>query len=293
MTRRLLSQLFFITRVTAVVLLATWATWAFAEPTAAQETPEAQQVPEAQEVPEAPEAAPRAELPDVPPAPPASDSPPRISGNERAELHFELAEAHFAAERYEEALVALQTVREITGSDEVLYNMGRCYEAMGRPTAAVRQYERFLAANIQGSLREDATDRLANLEAQLAGAGDDGEAPGPGVGTYIGLALGGAGLAVGTIFGLMTLVEDGNLMDGCGAMGTCSGEELSDIRAYRTVADLAFMTAAIAGTAGVIALILWATEGDGGDGEGGADTVRVTPYVVPGEGAGASASVRF
>ncbi|MBW2463330.1 MAG: bacterial transcriptional activator domain-containing protein, partial [Deltaproteobacteria bacterium] len=224
--------------------------------------------------------------------PPATDSPSRIAGNERAELHFELAEAHFAAERYEDALVELQTVRDVTGSDEVLYNMGRCYEAMGRPAAAMRQYERFLAADIQGSLHEDATVRLANLREQVASAEDD-EADGPGVGTYIGLALGGAGLAVGAVFGLMTLVEDGNLMGGCGATGTCSGEELSDIRAYRTVADIAFMTAAIAGTAGVIALILWANEGDGDDGVEGADTVRVTPYVVPGEGAGASASVRF
>ncbi|MBW2463710.1 MAG: hypothetical protein JRH11_18815, partial [Deltaproteobacteria bacterium] len=94
MTRRLRSQPFLITQVTALVLLASCvslASWAFVEPTAAQD------VQDVQDAPDASEAAPPAELPDVPPpppatppavppapsaAPPATDSPSRIAGNE-------------------------------------------------------------------------------------------------------------------------------------------------------------------------------------------------------------------
>lgn len=239
----------------------------------------------------------------APPAPLASAAPvasdARIAGNERAALHFELAETHFAAGRYDQALVELQTVREITGSDEVLYNMGRCYEELGRRETALRDYERFLAANIAGPLQADARERAAALREQIAESQGDDEDDGPGIGTYVGLTLGGVGLAVGAIFGALTLVEDGRLSEGCGATGSCSGEELESIRIYRSVADIAFMTAAIGGTAGLIALVIWLMDRDdeSEDEDAGQEVAgsgpTVLPFVLPGHGAGASATVRF
>jgi hypothetical protein len=102
------------------------------------------------------------------------------------------------------------------------------------------------------------------------------------------------GLLTGAIFGILTLVEDGELSSGCGATHSCTPEDLGDIRVYRAVADLAFALAAIGGIAGTIGLFLWLGDKNASEEEEEEEaSATFSPWIVPGQGAGASASFRF
>lgn len=247
------------------------------------------------------DAASDAATPTEPPSSTPPIPPPRDSARERASIHLELATAHFEAGRYDRALLELQTVRELTGRDDLLYNMARCYEGMERAEPAIQNYQRYLETAPEGEVRQDAERRLEALrravEAARVAAEEqeaEEEADGPGVGTLIGLGLGGVGLLTGAVFGILTLAEDASLESGCGATHTCTGEDLGSIRVYRSVADLAFVLGAIGGIAGLIGLFLFLGEGDDEDVDSEGDVnALIVPYVVPGEGAGASATLRF
>jgi hypothetical protein len=98
--------------------------------------------------------------------------------------------------------------------------------------------------------------------------------------------VGGAGLVLFGVFGALTLVEDGNLADGCGASRSCTDDDLSTLKTYGILADVGLGLTVVGAVVGTYFLV-WG----GDDDEQGAVSVR--PLFDPRGGGGADVHVRF
>lgn len=82
-----------------------------------------------------------------------------------AKRYYALGEGLYRRSNYEGALAQFQQAYKASQKPDLLYNIARCYEAMGKPQEAINNYRRYLKkASASAKDREIVTARLANLE---------------------------------------------------------------------------------------------------------------------------------
>ena len=229
---------------------------------------------------------------------------------ERARAVFEQGAAHYENQNYALALQAFQESYDLLDGHPrqalVLYNVGRCYEELGRFRDARDAYQRYLReAADDAQDRGQVEERLRELETRVsldetetgrAAPSRDAAAPGTASGEASGgsglltagivtLAVGGAGLASFGSFGGLALGEYGTLEDRCG--GSCSEQDVSTLSTFNTVADISLGVGVAAVIAGTVLVIIGASEG----GEE-SSSARVAPWLTP-DGGGASVGGMF
>ncbi len=113
-------------------------------------------------------------------APPGTSPPetPRQDPQlERAMESYDLGKQAYNAARYEDALGHFQEAATRYASPDFQYNIGLCYERLGKPEEAVRAFRTYLRAKPNADDRANVEDRIFQLERELerAKAEADGE----------------------------------------------------------------------------------------------------------------------
>ncbi|GAB5546422.1 MAG: hypothetical protein SangKO_061820 [Sandaracinaceae bacterium] len=225
---------------------------------------------------------------------------------EHAREVFERGTAYYENQNYALALQAFQESYDLLDGHPrqalILFNVGRCYEELGRFRDARDAYQRYLReAADDAENRHQVEERLRELEtrvemdggaarsarsvdtsepestdASVASTPEATDSGGSGLMTagIVVTAIGGAGLASFGIFGGLALGEYGTLESQCG--GSCTDAEVSTLSTYNTVADVSLAVGLAGVVAGTVLIII-------GAGEDGADTqtARLVPWVSP------------
>jgi tetratricopeptide (TPR) repeat protein len=126
---------------------------------------------------------------------------------------FEQSAQAYREGRFQDAVDKLREARTYKAEPVLLYNLGRAYEALGRPGDAADAYAKYLEEDPEASDRKAIEGRVATLRAQAAElaaarrepnapAGDDAFAFAP----YVVAGVGALGLGAGVVLGV--LAED-------------------------------------------------------------------------------------
>jgi tetratricopeptide (TPR) repeat protein len=86
---------------------------------------------------------------------------------------------HFAAGRYDDAIVDFQKSYAVSPVPGLLYNLAQAYRLTGNCGRALDHYRRFLAADPAGKIRQRTQERIAEMEACAASAAPEPEARAP------------------------------------------------------------------------------------------------------------------
>ncbi len=206
----------------------------------------------------------------------------KAAADQRAKDLFGKGDSAYAEGRYEEALASFQEAYTLSGRPQLLFNVSNALERLGRYGDAVDALEKYLAsgkakdrdvvqkrlANLKKRVEDQKkeTDRLAREEEERRAKADaerkkpDSEptgqpppaAPAPPdkpapVVPIILLVAGGAALATGGVFGVLTLSARSGVEDGCkdSAGGhLCSSDAGSAIDREKTFGLIADITVA-------------------------------------------------
>ena len=224
----------------------------------------------------------------------------QTGGDTRARLHFEAGRSHYENGAYEEAMREFLAAYEFSGRADLLYNLYLTAERMADLDRAFEFLDRYLRegapSDEQRALLEQ---RRANLEERRARrqAPDPGQPPDPRPAASTGgdlgpaiaaFAVAGAGLLTFAVFGGLALAEDGSLAQGCGADGSCTDAQLSNLATFDLVADIGWVSAAVAAATGAILLFVFGLP----SGDGATPSAMIAPWAAPGA-AGLSSRVRF
>ncbi len=221
---------------------------------------------------------------------------------EQARALLQRSDDDYQAQRYAIAargyleLYRMLTAMENPRASVALWNVALSIAQIpGREREARDMLQRFLhesrALANEGDrevhqFRSQASERIAELDARIALAEERTEEPprpahagetdgggaspqpvvqsGPDlVGPAIVLGVAGAGLVTFAIGGGLALAEHRHLADGCGAIPSCTDAELARLGRYTLVADIGWITAAVAAAAGAIWLAVALTNEDG------------------------------
>lgn len=90
---------------------------------------------------------------------------------ERAREAFAQGEELYRAGDYAGALAAFEKAESTQPSPAAQYNIGRCYERLGKPAEAVAAYERYLAGAPDAADHQAVTEHTAELRQQLPAQG--------------------------------------------------------------------------------------------------------------------------
>lgn len=194
-----------------------------------------------------------------------------------ARAHFESGRLHFDNGNYEMALREFQASYELSHRAELLYNLYVTSERLGDLPAAVEYLERFLAdGNPEADRRAQLERRLRNLrERRDRTPSTTAPRRGDVVPAAIAFGVAGAGLLSFAITGGLALAEDGSIAAGCGATVSCTDAQLSTLGTLTVIADVSWVTAAVASAAGVVLLLTLGLD------SGEAESARVVPLVSP------------
>ena len=150
-----------------------------------------------------------------------------------ARAHFERAERHDADGDVALALRAFEQSHALLvraghpNAPLVLYNIARCYAALGRDAEAIDAFERFLAeSGADAPNREVAQAQVRELRARQAiRSEDDGDDGGGGISPVgpIVAAVGGAIVIAGAVTGGLALAAEADATEGC-VDGRCPPE---------------------------------------------------------------------
>ncbi len=108
---------------------------------------------------------------------PALADPKRDDAEKRAQKLFQVGDDHYAAGRYEEAVVHFQQAYELSQQPALLFNMANAYERMGEYEKAAEHLRRYLEspkAEDVASVRE----RIRRLELSARASSDRAAATG-------------------------------------------------------------------------------------------------------------------
>jgi tetratricopeptide (TPR) repeat protein len=89
---------------------------------------------------------------------------------EVAQRHFARGQDHYAAARYEEAIVEFKRAREAKPLPDFDYNIARCYDRLGKWKDALAFYERYLQGADASPAADEVRARVVELRARTAGA---------------------------------------------------------------------------------------------------------------------------
>ena len=108
---------------------------------------------------------------------------------------------------------------------------------------------------------ERATETKTGAGAAEAGQGGGGV----NVPAIAGFSVAAVGLVTAAIFGPLTVAEDSSLSEGCGATRSCTDSELSTMRSFAVVTDVALGVSLAGAVVGVIFLVVGGGEGEPGE----------------------------
>ncbi len=218
-----------------------------------------------------------------------------------ARTHFAAARLHFERGAYEEAQREFLAAYELSPRAELLYNLYLTAERLADYDGAIGYLEHYLAEGTPDAERRALLGpRLENLRQRR----DEHAAPtvtdvppeaapppserreGDIVPAAVAFGVAGLGLVSFAIFGGLALGEDGSLDSACGT--SCTNEQVSTLGTLALVADVSWITAAVAATAGVVLLVTL-----GMPSGGSASSARVLPWVAPTGGGGLVAAGSF
>lgn len=217
---------------------------------------------------------------------------------DRARRHFDSGAAYYESGDYEDALREWQRAYELSGRPALLYNLYLAYQGLADLDNALVHLERFLGEVEEIANRSALERRLEHLRRRVAERSSEAEppqasgeaseidpAPPPSradnddlnVGAVVGFSVAGVGLVGALVFGIMTVIEDGNLADApcspeAGGAG-CGDDTLAALSAFALVTDVSFGVALAGAVLGVAFLIA----GTGGDEE----QARLAPWITP------------
>lgn len=118
--------------------------------------------------PPAEEKAPASAPADVAPPGTGPTEPPRQDPQlERAMESYELGKKAYNAARYEDALGHFQEAATRYASPDFQYNIGLCYERLGKPDEAIRAFRTYLRAKPDADDRANVEDRIFQLEREI------------------------------------------------------------------------------------------------------------------------------
>lgn len=196
---------------------------------------------------------------------------------ERARQHFEAGTAAFDTGDYGRAVAEFQASYELTHHPDILFNIYSAAERDGQYAIATQALERYLAeGQVEATRRPALEQRLQRLrERNVQPEPDPDPDPDPepdpdpapqvpasrssggvhpaGIGVIAAagvLGLTFAGLAIGA-----ALEADG-LANGCGATRSCTDGEVGTLHALNIAADVSWVTAAVAGVAGIVLIVV-------------------------------------
>jgi iron complex outermembrane receptor protein len=86
------------------------------------------------------------------------------SARAQAKAHFTVGAAHYAAARYNEAIVEYQAAYDLLPLPDMLFNLAQCYKMKGNAMRAIEYYSRFLATAPSGRASEEAKRSVAALQ---------------------------------------------------------------------------------------------------------------------------------
>ncbi|AKF03754.1 tetratricopeptide repeat protein [Sandaracinus amylolyticus] len=216
----------------------------------------------------------------------------RAQEDDAARAHFEAGRLHFDRGAYEAAQQEFEAAYELSGRPALLYNLYLTAERLGDFDTAIAHLERFLAeGSPSDEQRAQLEPRLDNLRTRRdrARAGMEPEPepdpatppPAPArregdlVPALVAFGVAGAALVSFAITGGLALAEDDSLSSGCGATDRCTDDEVSTLSALVVAADVSWITAAVAATAGVVLLVtLGLPSGD-------SERVSLAPFFTP------------
>ncbi len=94
----------------------------------------------------------------------------------RAMESYQLGTSAYNAARYDDALGHFQEAATLYASPDFQYNIGLCYERLGKPEEAIRAFRTYLRAKPNAPDRANVEDRIFQLEKELAER-DDADTP--------------------------------------------------------------------------------------------------------------------
>lgn len=202
---------------------------------------------------------------------------------EEARQEFEQAETEFGRANYALALRGFERSYELLVGHPrrplVLYNIGRCYEELGRYREARDAYTRYLReAGDDAVQREETEARVRELETRVsmdaAAAGDASPAPSAAspsdaggispVGPIV-LGVGGAMLVAGAILGGVTLANRSDVTAMCGTDMRCPPDSrglADDVSTLALTTDILLFGGAAAAATGLILTLVLHEPGD-------------------------------
>jgi len=212
------------------------------------------------------------------PVPVDTDSAARLFNEGR--LRYEVGD-------WEGARVRWEAARQLRPLPELDYDIGRCWERLGRAEEAIREYRKYLATVPNAPNAATVRARLAALEPAAPGPGGPVAAPAPSRRRQllVPIVVGGAALVtaiVGSALVGSVAPEYDRLRAEC--QGACMPERWSGLEAR---ADAGYALWTVAGALAVADAVLWVIAVRHGHGGGGAHAL------VPSGGSGASVDVRF
>lgn len=221
-----------------------------------------------------------------------------------ARSHFQAGRSHYDRGAYEEAQREFEAAYELSQRPALLYNLYLVAERLGDLDTAIAHLERYLTEGEPGDERAQLEPRLQNMRArrdrERSGSPEAREDVQPAaapqeegdiVPAVIAFGVAGATLVSFAVTGGLALAENDALASGCGASGSCSDEEISTLAALNTVADVSWVTAAIAAAAGAVLLVTLGLPSESTDDDGAAVS-SIAPWVTP-DGGGVALQVRF
>jgi tetratricopeptide (TPR) repeat protein len=199
----------------------------------------------------------------------------------RARELYALGKKHFAASEYERAEASFSEGYALSHRSGFLWNMAQCARLRGEPKRALGLYRRYLKESPNDGERGEASKWVATLEAELGEANESAKASAdrssPASSSpsrlpedaaqddrssdktipYVLGGIGIAGLAVGSVVGVMALSKKSTVDDECeGAACSSAGKDAADSgRSLAMVSNVGFGVGVAGLTAAVVMLV--------------------------------------
>jgi hypothetical protein len=205
--------------------------------------------------------------------------------DDRAHLHFTSGRSYFEEGNYEQALDEFRHAYDLSHRDVLLVNIANCQERLGQWRDAASSLDGYVAslapdAEERGpmqrrveSLRQRADQHDTEEAARLAEARGTTTTtattttttPAPAatpasdgllVPAIIAFSVAGASAITWAILGGLALSDQSSIQSGCGATRSCTTDQVAEMGAFATGADVTMSIALVAAAAGAVLLIV-------------------------------------
>lgn len=178
----------------------------------------------------------------------------------------------YQARDYRKANERFQHAYAVDPDPNLLYNMAKCFEALGDKQTAIEKYEIFInspGADSSGRVKaQEAVKVLRGSPPVAPGGSPPAAAPATGatpsssgrsaVPAVVAFSVGGIGIAVGSIFGISALGKRSDLDSACSSR-LCppkSKDDITSLKTTSTISTIGFIVGGVGVAAGGLLLVL-------------------------------------